>query len=68
MFMIRQLTGHACACTAVQLHALGVPAGHFTHIMFDEAGQAGGHHWLCALPIGAKTQDSCSIYIHRLLP
>jgi hypothetical protein len=25
----------------VQLHALGVPAGHFTHIMMDEAGQAG---------------------------
>jgi hypothetical protein len=34
---------HAVLCLPAcsQLHALGVPAGHFTHIMFDEAGQAG---------------------------
>lgn len=32
-----------------QLHALGVPAGHFSHIMFDEAGHAEEPLALCAL-------------------
>jgi helicase MOV-10 len=33
----------------LQLHALGVPAGHFSHIMFDEAGHAEEPLALCAL-------------------
>jgi hypothetical protein len=33
----------------MQLHALGVPAGHFTHIMFDEAGHAEEPLALCAV-------------------
>lgn len=35
-----------------QLHALGVPAGHFSHIMFDEAGHAEEPLALCALAGG----------------
>ena len=34
-------TALVCCVFLLQLHALGVPAGHFTHVMFDEAGQAG---------------------------
>eukprot|EP00775_Hariotina_reticulata_P012972 gene12972-13101_t len=34
---------------AAKLHALGVPAGHFSHIMFDEAGHAEEPLALCAL-------------------
>jgi superfamily I DNA and/or RNA helicase len=33
----------------LQLHALGVPPGHFSHIMFDEAGHAEEPLALCAL-------------------
>jgi hypothetical protein len=29
-----------CVMSAAQLHALGVPAGHFTHVFVDEAGHA----------------------------
>jgi hypothetical protein len=35
-----------------QLHALGMPAGHFSHIMFDEAGHAEEPLALCALAGG----------------
>jgi hypothetical protein len=47
--MLEVVTTYVCACffDAVQLHALGFPAGHFGHIMFDEAGQAGRHGRLC---------------------
>ncbi|WIA14327.1 hypothetical protein OEZ85_002857 [Tetradesmus obliquus] len=37
------------ALMAGKLHALGVPAGHFSHIMFDEAGHAEEPLALCAL-------------------
>lgn len=33
----------------LQLHALGVPAGHFTHVMMDEAGHAEEPLALCAI-------------------
>lgn len=39
----------------LQLHALGVPAGHFTHIKFDEAGQAG--ETLLGIPVDELTAD-----------
>jgi len=38
-----------CRVYCLQLHALGVPAGHFSHIMFDEAGHAEEPLALCAL-------------------
>lgn len=33
----------SCPHMLLQLHALGVSRDHFSHIMFDEAGQAGEH-------------------------
>eukprot|EP00878_Enallax_costatus_P003269 GHUV01003472.1.p1 GENE.GHUV01003472.1~~GHUV01003472.1.p1 ORF type:complete len:563 (+),score=190.19 GHUV01003472.1:2226-3914(+) len=45
------------ALMAGKLHALGVPAGHFSHVMMDEAGHAEEPLALCAIAghIGAET-------------